>query len=221
MSFVLDALRKSEHERQRQLGPGITELPVVRPRRTAPWTLLAIGGLVLLNVLVLTVLLLREAPSAPPATTAAPPPVPAEIVAAAPAPAAAAILPAAAPPAPRSLPDDAPPATAAVAPPPAPDPTLVPAAPPAVPPSSATVTRAIEETPPAISELPAEATAGLPQLAIDLHVFTDDPARRAIFVNGRRYQQGGTLAEGPTVREITRDGAILDWQGRRFLLPRQ
>lgn len=197
MSFVLDALRKSEHERQRQLGPGIAELPAARPERRPPWALLAIVLLVVLNVAVLGVLLLRDAPPAEPAG------VPATAMEA-PAIIAPPVTPPPATPAIASLTEVRPlleepqPAAEAVAPPPAPDPTLVP-----------------------IAELPATATAGLPQLSMDLHVYTDDPQRRAVFINGRRYQQGGVLTEGPTLREITREGAILDYRGQRFLLPRQ
>ena len=32
MSFILDALRKSEHARQRQTGPGLAEVPVAPTR---------------------------------------------------------------------------------------------------------------------------------------------------------------------------------------------
>ena len=34
MSFILDALRKSEHERQRQTGPALAEVPVAAPKPT-------------------------------------------------------------------------------------------------------------------------------------------------------------------------------------------
>ncbi len=102
----------------------------------------------------------------------------------------------------------------ASAPPPAPDPTLVPAAPLATAPTPA------EALPPPIAELPPQATAGLPELSVDLHVYTADPAKRTVFINGRRYQQGGVLPEGPVVEEITREGAVLRYRGRRFLLPR-
>ena len=103
----------------------------------------------------------------------------------------------------------------ATASPPAPDPTLVPDAP--VSYSAALV----EQSPPPIADLPAQATAGLPELSVDLHIFADDPAQRAVFINGRRYQRGGVLVEGPTVEEITREGAVLSYHGQRFLLPRQ
>jgi len=65
-----------------------------------------------------------------------------------------------------------------------------------------------------------EAQTGLPPLSVDLHIFADDPAKRAVFINGRRYTQGATIAEGPTVEQITREGAVLGYRGRRFLLPR-
>src|SRR5262245_3068017 len=55
MSFILDALRKSEHERQRAAMPGVAQVPFGLPRRELPtWAtalivvlvvaLLALGG---------------------------------------------------------------------------------------------------------------------------------------------------------------------------------
>lgn len=230
MSFILDALRKSELERQRQNGPIIAEFPIARADRRLPWALLAIGLLLALNVGVLLFFLLRD-------TTA--PAVAVDLPAAAAQVSAAPVVktaPVAAPPAAAPVPsadelaaagatiDDgdaliaqAIPGPASL-PPPAPDPTLLPAAP--APPAYA-VRPPAGDLPPPIGDLPAQVTAGLPDLSIDLHIYSDDPAQRAVFINGRRYQQGGVLTEGPTVDEITRDGAVLRHRGRRFLLPRQ
>ncbi|MBS0395827.1 MAG: general secretion pathway protein GspB, partial [Proteobacteria bacterium] len=72
-----------------------------------------------------------------------------------------------------------------------------------------------------IHQLPAQATAGLPVLNIDLHVYSADPAQRFVVINGQREREGGQLKEGPTVERITPDGAILNHQGTRFLLPRE
>jgi len=225
MSFILDALRKSELERQRQNGPMIAELPVSREDRRLPWAMLAIGLLLAMNVGVLLFFLLRD--TTPPVTTAAVP-TPAAAAAVAPAvapPPTATRLP---PPAdenggaePASTNDGAIAAQAmadtASLPPPAPDPTLLPV----TPAPAGNVTRLpAADLPPSIDELPAPATAGLPELTIDLHIYAEDPAKRAVFINGRRYQQGAVLAEGPTVEEITREGAILRHRGQRFLLPR-
>jgi general secretion pathway protein B len=72
VSFILDALRKSEHARQRQTGPGLAEVQVaaVRPRTNA-WATAAIV-LLLVNLVAVGVVLLRRAQhDAAPATSSA------------------------------------------------------------------------------------------------------------------------------------------------------
>jgi general secretion pathway protein B len=74
---------------------------------------------------------------------------------------------------------------------------------------------------PTIDQLPAQATAGLPPLSIDLHIYANQPAQRAVFINGARYREGERLPSGAVVQQITPDGAVLSYGGQRFLLPRQ
>ena len=89
MSFILDALRKSEHERQRQTGPALAEVPVAAPKpRSNVWATGAIA-LLLVNLLVIGVLLLRKAAREPEATVPAAMPAPAQVAPAATAPAPA------------------------------------------------------------------------------------------------------------------------------------
>lgn len=70
MSFILDALRKSEHDRQRQTGPALAEVAVApRKPRSNVWATAAIA-LLIVNLLGVGVLLLRRANhETPPATT--------------------------------------------------------------------------------------------------------------------------------------------------------
>ena len=79
--------------------------------------------------------------------------------------------------------------------------------------------------PDAMSNLPTiddvAAQSGLPEMRIDLHVYSDRPQDRFVFVNKRKYREGETMQEGPRVEEITRDGVVLNQHGRRFILPRQ
>ena len=71
MSFILDALRKSEHARQKQTGPGLAEVPVVATKpRTNVWATAAIALLVV-NLVAVGVLLLRRANDEPRAAAAA------------------------------------------------------------------------------------------------------------------------------------------------------
>ena len=221
MSFILDALRKSELERQRQSGPSIAELPVAHGDRRMPWVLLAIGVLLAVNAGALLYFMLQDKPAvAAVEATTAPAPIAAAPAATPPTAAATVTAPGELPPASEStLADEgaaaAPEEPADSSPPPAPDPTLLPE------PSVTYATAPPSGSPPSINELPAQATAGLPELSVDLHIYTDDPAKRAVFINGRRYQRGAVLAEGPTVEEITRDGVVLSYHGQRFQLPRQ
>src|SRR6185437_10377828 len=64
MSFILDALKKSEAERQRQSGPTLLELRMTQPRRRYPVWAVWVGVLLALNVAVLLYALLRR-PAAP------------------------------------------------------------------------------------------------------------------------------------------------------------
>jgi general secretion pathway protein B len=75
MSFILDALKKSESDRQRQSGPSLFEVKVAPPRRTLPVWALAIAALLAINVIVISWMLLRRpAAQTPTATSATAPP---------------------------------------------------------------------------------------------------------------------------------------------------
>jgi general secretion pathway protein B len=233
MSFILDALRKSEIERQRQSGPSMAEFPVARQDRRLPVALIAIGFLLAVNLAVVLFFMLRSENKEPEHAAAA------VQVAAAPASvsnAAPAGVPPANQPAPALTGPPQPAPTApgayevpgayvaspeeaygapATLPPDAPDPTLIPE-------GEAPAGPAVTFTPPSGTEDAASVMSqtGLPPLTIDLHIYADEPAKRAVFINGRRYTQGAQIVEGPKVEQITRDGALLTYRGRRFLLPR-
>ncbi|MGC1458658.1 MAG: hypothetical protein WA825_10300, partial [Steroidobacteraceae bacterium] len=59
MSFILDALKKSESERQRADAPALYEMKMAPPRRGVAVWLIVLAGLLVINVIVLSVVLLR------------------------------------------------------------------------------------------------------------------------------------------------------------------
>jgi general secretion pathway protein B len=80
---------------------------------------------------------------------------------------------------------------------------------------------------PAVSAAPATevlpsademAARGVPPLHLDLHVYSNAPQQRFVFVNSRKYREGEALQEGPVVEQITQDGAVLSFRGSRFKL---
>lgn len=245
MSFILDALKKSENERQRQVGPSLADIPLRRARSERPWWAVAVAGLLVINLGVLIAVLARNRSTE--TSDVQPPPrsvqqapaaaLPAQLMQAPPAPTMT--MPSSSSPAVRSLADEASeellPGEGLV------DPALAGAA--AVP-EGPPVVRSI--TPPTVAPLPSQATfaarereratqdevlptnntliasgTNLPDMKLDIHVYSAKPAERFVFVNMRKYVEGQSLSEGPVIERITPDGAILNQHGTRFLLPRQ
>ncbi|HSH26263.1 MAG TPA: general secretion pathway protein GspB [Wenzhouxiangella sp.] len=66
-------------------------------------------------------------------------------------------------------------------------------------------------------ELPLSVRRNLPELSLTIHVFSPDPAKRFVLINGERYGPGDTIGEVDIV-DISRDGAIVDFRSHRFLL---
>lgn len=89
MSFILDALKKSENDRQRQSGPAFFEVRVAPPRSKFPPWAIALAALLVVNLAVIAWLMFRKPANAaavtpapvtavPPAPVAAPAVVPAQ-----------------------------------------------------------------------------------------------------------------------------------------------
>jgi general secretion pathway protein B len=205
MSFILDALRKSETDRQQKGSAEFTGVPTSNRREKPPRWLWVLGLLLAANVVVLLGLLLRPnaQPAVPPAAR------PAQTTQAAPAEnqdfasqvaAARENAPAREEPRPptrQSTPEAS-------------------QAPAAIVPQAAANPNAL----PTIHELVAKGTIALPELHVDVHVYSEVSDDRFVFINMTKHMEGSRLAEGPLVREITRDGVVLEQNGITFLLPR-
>jgi len=199
MSFILDALKKSETDRQQQTGSEFASVPSSSGNPTSLKWLWILGALLLINAMVLLGVLMRDDAPTQDATITTPQSGNEEIVAQ---PTfeeqvAAAKL------------NQPPPAVMTQAEPPAP---MV--ASPSTPSSSGARVLTIDE-------VRVSGTVQLTDLHLDIHVYSDVPAERFVFVNMSKLREGSQLDEGPTVTEITRDGVILEYQGTTFLLPRE
>ena len=204
MSFILDALKKSEAERQRQNAPGIANIPEGGGRKSnSKWTWI-IGALLVVNLAVLVGIIFMPDDEAADTSAATPtlvtetspePSTPAKGAAEAKRNAAAVLEPEAVA---NSASYETPAGPAVVAP-------------------QETTTAGL----PSFIELQAKGVIQLPDMHLDIHVYSGQPADRFVFVNMSKYKESATLAEGPTVIEITPDGVVLEHYGNRFLLPRE
>ena len=223
MSFILDALKKSEAERRRQAGPTLYEMRAAPRRASLPTGIVVLLVVLSLNLVGLAYLLLRKpatpgAAATPPAaaspTNAAAPPTPAPVAA----PSAAASV-AATPATPATPASQGPYRAPAQAPLPEPVVSTTPTPAAALPPAAAATRPATSGPVASLADLYA-GNSGLPDLRLSLHVYDADPSRRYLLLNGMRLREGDALPDGPRVERITEDGAIMGWRGRRFLMPR-
>lgn len=239
MSFILDALKKSEAERARQSGPTLVDMRIVAPRRGVPPWVIVLGLVLLANLVVLAIVLARggrDTPSIPAAdTVAAPSPV-----APPPEPRATNVLP------PPTLPEQVtvlPPVVyggsqASRAAPDSPRPVAreyndepLPAGGRLITPATGASPAPAASAPVRSPSPPRQDASGLPtaedmrisgitlpQLNMALHAWDALPSNRYVMINGQKLREGQQTAEGVTVEQITADGAVMRWQERRFVV---
>jgi general secretion pathway protein B len=244
MSYILDALKKAEHQRDIGQVPGIgSEHQSVMARGVSPWLYVLLVVLII-NAGLLVYALWPEQSVSVPATVRQVPPV----TSSAPPPTSAAVVPDAV--TPRVEQPVSRPATVrqvpSVATPVSPAPALRP-----LPPLPETAKPAVVEQPAvrsadtevaqsavtpgiaaaAVAAAPSRPNDNLPvwpqvsghlfreinsSLRVDVHVYSEHPQERFILINMQKYNEGEKLQEGPVVDEITQEGVILSFQGQRF-----
>ena len=240
MSYILEALKKSEQERRRGEVPEINRFDATAPenayrRSIWPWVVIA---LVIVNLAVLVVWAPWESPEqatpVPLADEAAPAlPQPETTVQrneSAPEPelprkdtvrVAPAKLPEVAPRAPVKPPEEARRVSQPVA---QPEPEIIrprtqresqPAPEPEpeiIRPAASPQTSYL----PQLQELPADMQRRVPDMSFSSHMYSSEPRFRSIIINGRRLKEGQYLNDDIRVREITEKGVILSLDGTDF-----
>lgn len=171
MSYILDALRKSEAERNRDVAPGLLTAgsPTSRARSLVTVSLIVVLAL---NAVLLAAWLSGWRPTFEPEST----------------PSSVDTFDATVErPASRQLVQ---PQQTATVTPPAPTPAILPP--------------------------PANDASLLPSFEFSTHVYSSDPELRAVTIEGRRFQEGDTIAPDVRLIEITESGAVLDYRGARI-----
>jgi general secretion pathway protein B len=246
MSYILDALRKADSDRERDPARGIHAQPrspvsAGAASRLPGWVWPATAAGVVLVAAVLwwprqARVTLPEAPA-----MAAPSSVPAPAPAAAPLPPSTTVADSVSPPAPPPLPaapvprapaegpPNMPKASGRMAPPPAlagaPAGTGVPAA--SVAPGGAAGRAPSTHGAPqgvvptservfALAELPPEVQRDLPKLAISGGTHSENPAQRMLIVGGQVVNEGTEVAPGVVLEQIRAHAAVLRFRGYRY-----
>lgn len=191
MSYILDALKKSEQARGHGAAPGIqtvhsSGLNYQAPRRSLwPWVLIAA---VMLNLVVLLYFVFNKhttAPAAKAAETTQQDKILWE------------------PATPRQTTSPAAPVFARPELEPVPDETFAH--------SAAEVFQAVD-----IKQLPDDIRRHIPAMEFSGHVFSSNPKQRSVVINGRFMEEGASLSDDFVLKEITSTGVIMEFQGTLF-----
>lgn len=68
--------------------------------------------------------------------------------------------------------------------------------------------------------MPADFQRELRDLSVTIHIYAPNEADRILYINNRQYRAGEQVRDGVMVEEIVPDGAVLTYHGQRFKLPR-
>jgi len=209
MSFILDALKKSETERQEQTGAEFSNVPSRSGDTQSLKWLWILAALLGVNVIVLLGIFMR--PDTPPRVPAT---IDAQSTETAPADAIAE----------PSFEEQIAKAkevrvdrekTSAQEPEPEIQTQAVASAP------SAAAVRSTSQRIRTIDEVRLSGALQITDLHLDIHVYSDVPEERFVFINMVKHREQSQLDEGPVVSEITPDGVVLVYEGMTFLLPRE
>ncbi len=222
MSYILDALRKADAERERGAVPGIHAQPIFAgaapsgarpPARAWLWALLA--GLGVLIAAGLWVGLRGSSPAPAPVPTAqavTPAPVVAPNPLPPPPPAVAAVAP------PRAAAATPPVRARRAEPEPKPDPVAQ---------KPAAKTAAAEASPKeaagadrvyTLKELPDDVRRQLPQLSVGGSMYSKTPADRILIINGSVLHEGDKIGPDLVLQQIKLKAAVLEFKGYRYAI---
>jgi general secretion pathway protein B len=211
MSFILDALRKSEAERLKQDVPGFVSVPDGSQQKSGKKWIWLVAGLLSVNLVIVAIVLLRPDPVVNPSETGSS----GNIVETKPA--AATVNDSAAMPIRRSANDIEPVADTPLQQ----TGTDLSAEADLIASVDAPSSPSANKTFVTFNNLRAQGVLNLPDMHLDIHVYAGQPADRFVFINMSKYKERATLTEGPMVKEITPEGVILEYRGTDFLLPRE
>lgn len=219
MSYILDALRRADAERQQGQVPGLhaaADTPAAPPWTARP-ALLGWGAAVGVALAGLLVVVWPRTPTQP---VAVPPAAALPAAAARVAPAlplvVASVASAAAPAQLPMVVSAAAPAVPAVMPAPSANRAAAPAAPAAPTASAAALAAAPKPLP--LQQLGAEQRRELPRLAVGGSVWSDSAASRFVILDGQVMREGDSVAPGLVLESIQPKAAILRWRELRLEL---
>ncbi|MES9881927.1 MAG: general secretion pathway protein GspB [Sedimenticola sp.] len=70
------------------------------------------------------------------------------------------------------------------------------------------------------SQLPTEIKQDLVELKVDVHYYHEVPDQRFVIISQHRYTEGEQFGDGVLLVEIIKEGVVLEYMNKRFILSR-
>ena len=67
-----------------------------------------------------------------------------------------------------------------------------------------------------MAEMPLAIQQEIPAMTIQLHAYSNNPIERLVSINSRMLREGGSLSPGLRLEQVTPDGMIFSYKGYRF-----
>jgi general secretion pathway protein B len=77
-------------------------------------------------------------------------------------------------------------------------------------------TNAQEQQAISFDELPAQIQREIPEIAVQLHAYSSKPGERLAYINSKKLREGDSVMPGLMLEQITPDGMIFSYKGYRF-----
>lgn len=215
MSYILEALKKAQAERELGSAPTIHAAPIhAAPVDSAasrqPLLIGLAAGAVVAGVAAFAMLrqsapapqpkVIAAAPAPQPPAVAPPPPPPV----AAPAPVVKPVVAAVKPPAPKPQPKKPEPVEEAVKP---------------EPPAPVAIAAPVEDTTPPLSQLPEAIQREVPKIAVGGYIYSANPADRLLLIDKVLRREGEEVAPGLVLEKLLPKAAVMNYRGYRYRHP--
>lgn len=71
-----------------------------------------------------------------------------------------------------------------------------------------------------LRQMPEDFRRRLPALAVNIHLYSANPIENLVYINDRQYRRGEEVTPGVRLEEIVPEGVVLSYEGKRFKVPR-
>ena len=70
-----------------------------------------------------------------------------------------------------------------------------------------------------VYQLPFSVRKEIPKFKLNIHIFDEDPNSRVAVINGTKFEVGDLIEEQVLIKEIVREGVLLEFNNHVFLVP--